>query len=205
VQELTGEPFVKDYDFYLTNGRIAIENDGRPSNGVKGLFAFHTHPHADLITATTDYMHAYYNVIRDMLKTLQPTNSGDILLGKNNNRTYKESVINCCKVDGFHKKLWTPPYDEYVPDWVLEKDDCILANKRMKCIIGPPGTMRITDVMKAGKGDNTHDTLEWAFVYARWCLRGLGTRVYIDTILEIFDVLCILTASTLKISTVSTL
>jgi hypothetical protein len=150
-------------------------------------------------------MHAFYNLIRDILKSLQPTNSGDILLGANNNRTYKESVINSCKGDNFHKKLWTPPTDRYVPDWVFTKDECIRSNKRLKSIIGPPGAMRIRDVMKAGKGENTHDTLEWAFVYARWCWFGLGTRVYIDNILEIFDVLCMLTASTMKIEQVSSL
>ena len=56
--------------------------------------------------------------------------------------------------------------------------------------------------MEAGKGDNTHDTLEWAFTYARWCWRGLGTRIYMDNILDIFDLLNILTASTMKIETV---
>ena len=45
-----------------------MHQDGQPSNGVKGLFAFHKHPHARLITATTDYMHAFYNVVHDMIK-----------------------------------------------------------------------------------------------------------------------------------------
>jgi hypothetical protein len=72
----------------------------------------------------------------------------------------------------------------------------------MKAIIGPAGVMRICDVMKAGKGDNTHDTLHWAFVYARWCWAGIGTRLYVDNILDIFDTLNILTASTMKIETV---
>jgi hypothetical protein len=202
VNELEHSPRIKTYDDYSVNGQIAIAQGGRESNGVKGLFAFHNHPHAEFITATTDYMHAYFNVIRDMLKTLQPTNSGDILLAQNINRTYKETVIASCKEDGFHKKLWTPPYDQYVPDWVFSKLECIKANKRMKSIIGPPGVMRISDVMKAGKGENTHDTLEWAFVFARWCWAGLGVRVYIENILEIFDVLCMLTASTIKIETV---
>ena len=202
VDERLEEPPIKDYGYYLHNGRIAIQNNGRPTNGIKGLFAFHAHPHADLITATTDYMHAFYNVIRDILKSLQPTNSGDTLLGKNNNRTYKDSVIEACKEDGFHKKLYTAPTESFAPGWVFAKADCITSNKRMNTIIGPPGTMRIKDVMKAGKGDNTHDTLEWAFTYARWCWRGLGDRIYVENILEIFDVLCIMTASTLKIDTV---
>jgi hypothetical protein len=99
--------------------------------------------------------------------------------------------------------MWTPPHAQYVPAWVFSKEECIKADKRLKCIIGPPGTMRIRDVMKSGKGGNTHDTLEWAFVFARWCWAGLGTRIYVDNMLEIFDLLCILTASTLKIETVS--
>lgn len=108
-----------------------------------------------------------------------------------------------CKTDGIHKDMWTPPTENDIPPWVFAKGECTLADQRMKCIIGPAGTTRIGPVMKTGKAGNTHDTLEWAFVYARWCWRGLGTRPYVDNMLEIFDVLCILTASTLKIETVS--
>jgi hypothetical protein len=72
----------------------------------------------------------------------------------------------------------------------------------MSFIIGPTGVRRIRKVMKRGHADNTHDTLEWAFVFARWCWRGKGTRVYVDNILDLFDVLSIMTASTFKIETV---
>jgi hypothetical protein len=123
-------------------------------------------------------------------------------LGACKNRTYKKSVIDGCRDEGFHKKLWTEPTEGLVPPWVLTKAECIKADARMKTIIGPPGVMRIRDVMKAGRGDITHDTLEWAFVYARWCWAGLGTRVYIENVLEIFDVLNMLTASTMRIETV---
>ena len=68
--------------------------------------------------------------------------------------------------------------------------------------LGPAGTMRIRDVMKAGKADNTHDTLEWAFVFARWCWMDLGDRLYVENILDVFNLLNILTASTMKIQTV---
>ena len=101
--------------------------------------------------------------------------------------------------------MWTAPTDEEIPPWVFDKGDCVLADKRMKSIIGPPGSMRIKCVMKAGKGENTHDTLEWAFTYARWCWFGLGqgrSRIYIDNILQIFDTLCIMTASHLKMDSV---
>jgi hypothetical protein len=138
-----------------------------------------------------------------VIRSLRPTNSGDTSLGKTSNRTYKDSVIASCQEINFHRKLYTPPTDAFVPPWVLSKAECIQADQRMHDIIGPPGTTRIKHVMKAGKGENTHDTLEWAFTYARWCWRGLGTRVYIDNILDIFDVLNILTASTLKIHTVN--
>jgi hypothetical protein len=123
-------------------------------------------------------------------------------LGKHSNRTYKTKVIVACEDEQFHKKLWTPPTDAHVPPWVFTKTECIKADQRMNSIIGPAGVMRIRNVMKAGKGDNTHDTLEWAFVYARWCWAGLGDRLYVENILEIFDVLNILTASTMKIETV---
>lgn len=76
------------------------------------------------------------------------------------------------------------------------------ADNRMKSIIGPPGVTRIKNLMKGGRADNTHDTLEWAFVYARWCWTGLGNRVYVENILNIFDLLNVLTASTMKIETV---
>ena len=103
----------------------------------------------------------------------------------------------------FHKKLWTPPTNTEVPPWVFTKAECVKADRRMKNIIGPPGVLRIQNVMKAGKADNTHDTLEWAFTYSRWCWAGLGTRIYVDNILEIFNILNILTASTMKIETVT--
>ena len=77
------------------------------------------------------------------------------------------------------------------------------ADNRMKSIIGPPGVTRIKNLMKGGRADNTHDTLEWAFVYARWCWTGLGNRVYVENILNIFDLLNVLTASTMKIETVN--
>jgi hypothetical protein len=110
--------------------------------------------------------------------------------------------VNDCMDNNFHKKLWTSPTDTEVPPWVFTKAECVQADNRMKDIIGPPGASRIRNVMKAGKGDNTHDTLEWAFTYARWCWAGLGSRIYVDNILEIFDILNILTASTMKIDTV---
>ena len=135
-------------------------------------------------------------------RSLRPTNSGDTSLGKTSNRTYKESVCNSCEDYNFHKKLYTAPTNAFVPPWVLTKAECIEADRRMHFIIGPPRTTRIKHVMKAGKGDNTHDTLEWAFTYARWCWRGLGTRIYMDNNLDIFDLLNILTASTMKIETV---
>ena len=135
-------------------------------------------------------------------RSLRPTSAGDFSLGKHNNRTYREGVINSCKADGIHKRMWTPPTMDEVPPWVFSKEECKIADKRMGSIIGPPGTMRIRNVMKAGKGDNTHDTLEYAFVFARWCWTGLGCRVYVDNILDIFDVLNILTSSTMKIETV---
>lgn len=133
---------------------------------------------------------------------MRPTNAGDTSLGKTTNRTYKASVCSSCEEKDYHKKLYTPPFDGFLPPWVFTKANCIEADNRMHSIIGPPGSTRIRNVMKAGKGDNTHDTLEWAFTYARWCWQGLGTRVYVDNILEIFDVLNILTASTMNIETV---
>ena len=69
----------------------------------------------------------------------------------------------------FHKKLWTPPTNTDVPPWVFTKAECVKADRRMKNIIGPPGVLRIQNAMKACKADNTHDTLEWAFAYSRWC------------------------------------
>lgn len=113
--------------------------------------------------------------------------------------------MDCCKAEGTHKKLYTAPTNNEVPPWVFTKAECITADRRMKSIIGPPGTRRISYVMKAGRADNTHDTLEWVFVFARWCWSGLGTRVYVDNALAIFDILNILTASTMKIETVSVL
>ena len=59
-------PREKDYDFYVNNARRAMES-GEVSNGVKGFFPFYNHPHANLSTATTDYMHGFYNHIHDLI------------------------------------------------------------------------------------------------------------------------------------------
>ena len=135
-------------------------------------------------------------------RSFRPTNSGDTSLGKTVNRTYKETTIKDCQTEGIHKRLYLPPTSLEVPPWVFDKAECIRADKRMKCLIGPPGTTRIRQVMKAGRAENTHDTLEWAFTFARWCWAGLGSSVYVENALEIFDVLNILTASTMKIEKV---
>ena len=135
-------------------------------------------------------------------RSFRPTNSGDTTLEKTSNRTYKQATIDSCEAESIHKRLWTAPTSGEVPPWVFDKADCIKADRRMKSIIGPPGIRRIAHVMKAGKGENTHDTLEWAFTFARWCWSGLGNRVYVENALDIFDVLNILTASTMKIETV---
>jgi len=80
-REAEGPPTQRDYAWYHRNALRAIE-DGEPSEGVKGLFAFHKHPHADLIIATTDYMHAFYNLVTDFLDASRPTqNSYDTHLG----------------------------------------------------------------------------------------------------------------------------
>jgi hypothetical protein len=189
------------YAEYVVNG-LSAEESGAPCDGVKGLFAFYPHPLAHLIVASTDPMHAFYNVITDGNKTLRPTNSGDTNLGSCSNRTYKQDVINDCQSDRTHKKLWSGDTADDVPPWVFTKVECVEADKRMNSIIGPPGTNRIQRVMKAGHAANTHDTLEWAFTFARWCWHGFGTAVYVDNLLEIFDVLNILTSSSLKIATV---
>ena len=179
---------------------------------VLGLFPFHRHPHANLISATSDYMHAFYNVVKDTIRSTRPRSSGDTTLGKNENRTYKAYTRDSCAEFGYHKKLHQTPlsfdssdgkvWKPDVPPWVFTKRECTEADQQMDCIIGPPGTRRITKVMKRGHADNTHDTLEWAFVFARWCWRGKGSSVYVNNILDLFDVLSIMTSSTMKIDTV---
>jgi len=76
------------------------------------------------------------DIVTLMYRSTRPTFSGDTSLGKNTNRTYKDSVVSACEEEGFHKKLWTPPTSGDVPPWVFSKAECIRADKRMKCIIG---------------------------------------------------------------------
>jgi hypothetical protein len=71
-------------------------------------------------------------------RSLRPTNSGDTLLGKAINRTYKDAIVNDCMESNFHKKLWTPPTNTDVPPWVF-KAECVKQTDVWKTSLVLPG------------------------------------------------------------------
>jgi hypothetical protein len=79
-------------------------------NGVKGLFAFHKHPHPELMTATTDYMHAFYNLITDFIDSARPTHrSYDMYLGKLLAYTSNLSLTMFVSVARLQENITTEP------------------------------------------------------------------------------------------------
>ena len=59
-------------------------------------------------------------------------------------------------------------------------------------------------VMKSGKAANSHDTIQWATVYSRWCFRNKGSARYTNNICDIFDILAQLNATRLNAQKVQT-
>jgi hypothetical protein len=205
-EEREGVPPNISYDEYIANG-LEAEEEGHVVDGVHGVWCFGRHPLGHLNFVGVDGMHCLANVVEDMYGTLRPTiKTTDHVLSENTNRTYKTQTIISCEEELIHKNLYVADDDDCIPipPWVLLKAECKKADGRMNTIIGPPGVRRIQKVMKRGKGNkSTHDSLEWASVFARWCLHGLGTEVYVNNILDIFDVLSVLSASTLRPDAVS--
>lgn len=103
-----------------------------------------------------------------------------------------------CLAAGIHEHLTENGND--LPPWVFTKQECVAADRAMLKIIGScTFEERPLRVMRAGNASNSHDTIFWATVYARWCFRGKGNRVYIDNICDIFDIIASLGATRLNV------
>ena len=96
---------------------------------------------------------------------------------------------------GIHEHLQE---DNRAP-WIFTKKECIEADACMKRIIGACSyEERPMGVMKSGKAANSHDTIQWATVYARWCFRKKGSARYTNNVCDIFDILAQLNATRLN-------
>jgi hypothetical protein len=86
------------------------------------------------------------------------------------------------------------------PPWIFTKKQCIAADDCMRYVIGScTYEERPQGVMKAGKADNSHDTIFWASTYAKWCFRSKGGPVYTENLLEIFDIMSALNATRMNV------
>ena len=178
-------PKRRSYDTYVTNGKEA-ERTGKPCEGVKGVWVLDCLPYAKHIHWTVDLMHTFANVIQDTLNSMRPTNSGSAQLYKHLNRTYSESVIRVCEKE----KIFGTPFEELngsnLPNWCLKKEECIAVDRRMNYIIGRAESDEMPkNIMRAGRGKKSHDTITWDTTYAAWCLRGFGA--YIDHNIDMFE------------------
>jgi len=85
------------------------------------------------------------------------------------------------------------------PPWVLSKQECIAADECMHHILGASTfEERPFEALKAEHAANSHDTILWATVYARWCLRKKGTARYTNNVCDIFDIMATLNATRLN-------
>jgi hypothetical protein len=173
----------------------AVKNSSH--KGVKKLWVLDILPYAKYIHWTVDMMHCSNNIITDMLNSLRPTNSGDKKLYQHKNRTVSQNVIEACQEEGIHQHL---SENENPPPWIFTKAECVAADKLMHKVIGKcTFEERPLNVMRKGKGNKSHDTIQWAMTFARWCFRDKGNEIYTDNILGIFDILSMLNASRLNI------
>ena len=100
-------PKKRTYAEYIASADIAMEhNYGRKDKsfnheGVKKRSCLTILPYDCHIHKTVDCMHCFNNVIRDMVGSLRPTNSGDHKLFKHKNRTTEHSIIESCVAEGY--------------------------------------------------------------------------------------------------------
>ena len=180
-------PRKRSYQKYICDGTEA-ERTGKSVNGVKGVWVLHCLPYAKDIHWTVDMMHTFANVIQDTLNSMRPSNSGGPHLYKHVNRTYCEGVVHGSR----NENTFESPFDELdgtrLPNWCLTKKECIDVDRRMNYIIGRYDSDDMPkNIMRAGKGKKSHDTITWATTYAAWCLRGHGE--YVDHNIELFEMI----------------
>ena len=100
---------------------------------------------------SADLMHALFNAIKDMNKSVRPTFSGDKHLYENDNRTYSGAVVQACLDAGIHDHLATVTRGN-PPPWVFTKAECVHADRYRTKVLGVRGCTELPDgVMKRGK------------------------------------------------------
>jgi hypothetical protein len=181
-------PVYRTYETYQTNGTKAIKlneaeykrrlrNKDKTAfnhidvDGVYGLWCLKDLPYAADIYWTTDFMHTTNNVCHDMLNSIRPTHSqiSGAYYG-HNNRTYDDKVVAACQ----DEKIFRCIYGALKPDWVLEVNECIEIDRLMNNIMGQLKSQELVkNVMRAGRGEKSHDTIYWCIVYARFFLYTL--------------------------------
>jgi len=172
--------------------------------GVYGLWCLAALPYANLIHWTVDMMHSFANIIQDTLNSLRPTKSHVAgLYYQHNNRTYGDSVKNACVRDNTFPILQQLRPRE-APPWVLEAKHCLQMDADMNNVMGAFASDEIPKhIFRAGKCQKSHDTIHWAHVFSQWCLRD-AEGIYVENILEIFDIMTLLNGSRLHGPTLRT-
>ena len=188
---------MRTYEEYDHNGKMGSER--QPCDGVKGLWCLHILPYVHLIRNKVDKMHTDNNTVTDTLDSLRPTQSGNAFVYKHENRTIKETVLRGCEEEGIFYHLRNGDRSS-----ILTAVECGLADARMNRVIGACKAEELPKgVMKKGKaGTSSHDTILWATTWARWCLKGLGSKLVMDNIFEIWDIMGQLNSSQLNIDKV---
>jgi hypothetical protein len=176
-----------------TQRRLKTHEGRRVPRHTKKLWVLHILPYAGRVHWTEDLMHCFFNIIKDGLNSMRPTNSGDKKFYQNQNRTTATVVVAACLEEG-NAILWRfMSFYAYIigihehlgestnAPWIFTKKECIESDDYMRLVIGPYTYEDCPQgVMKAGKADNSHDTIFWATVYARrWCFRSKGGPVYV--------------------------
>jgi hypothetical protein len=185
--------------------RATTEEKKLPAHirGVYAMWCLFILPYADLIHWTVDMMHSFSNVIKDLIDSLRPTASAIAgIYYKHTNRTYKPDVVaDCQRAHIFPNLILLNKTTNKRPPWVLKKSTCIDIDKQMANILGAYMNDDIPQhIMRAGKCEKSHDTIQWAHIFGNWCLRDRG--VYTDNILKIFEFMSVMNGSRIHAATV---
>lgn len=162
-------------------------------DGVFDVWYLDNLPYSPLIHKTVDQMHTLANVISDLLNSVRPTQKGNDTgkYYKHDNRTYQTNVQLKCEEEGIFQN---GVFDYKEPPWVLPKKTCLEVDECMKRVLGQYVSDDIPrDIMRAGKCQKSHDTIQWSHCFAPWCLRDKG--LYLENILDITKAISLFNAS----------
>lgn len=190
-------PKKRTYDEYVASATIvATSSNVTSDDGVKGLWVMHRLPYAHLIRKGVDPMHTMNGFISDTLNSLRPSTNGRYM--KHSNRMLSANVLEACKSENIFQDLV-----DGETSCIFTTDECCEADEYDKYVVGTCSSRQLPkSVLKKGKARNSHDTIYWATTWARWCLRGKGSKDHVDNLCQIFDIIGVLNSSHLHMKQV---